>query len=81
MVLHSCKNLGGITHKAWCKLFFACFMDIIWFAAIYPASSEKYQLGSKATKIATPLHIISVKLLCCSAQVECFYILTMQGNE
>ena len=33
------------------------------FATIYPASIEKHQLGAKATKMATPSHIIAVYLL------------------
>ena len=64
MVVLSCEALGeimSITRPD--TSFFGLFDGHKLFAAIYPASIEKHQLGAKATKMATPPHIIALLLL------------------
>ena len=73
MVVLSCKTLGEIiciTRPD--TSFFGLFDEHKWFAAIYPASTEKYQLEAKTTKMATPPHKIAVSLLYWDVQAEKF---------
>ena len=83
MVVNSCKTFGEIIciKMPDTSFLLACLKGIGWFAAIYHASLEKHQLEAKTGKMATPLHIIALRLLHCCAEAENFYSLAVQGNK